>query len=584
MISSVGMKRFKKFVNEEITVSSDGITLLAGPNNSGKSTLLHALAVWSFCVFVLRRGKGDEAVLIGYTGQGYGVSDDDFNPINLPDLKHLWSNLKAQIPGEEGYSLSIGISWSRPQLGSHSLKISLSLTNDRLFIRCDETDLSDPSALPEIVYLPPVAGLVAKEPFASPAVRRSMLGRGLAGSVLRNVLLRLREENDRKRQKLKVGRPQISKADLKKLRAEDPWELLQATLRKTFGFELIVPDYDDTYHTILQAFTQRVEFDDALKRYRNVGVKRDLMVEGAGALQWICVYAYAADPGTDILLLDEPDAHLHSSLQGVLLEALEDLIKANGKQVLIATHSREVLLNAPLSHVISFGGSRPKYLRSESDRVRMFAGLGEEYDPFIDRLRKTKKILFTENDSDYRALSSVASALGLKFPSLAQFSSTDPHKDRRKFFMNLEKGVYGISALSLRDRDEVDLGTISPDTLRDKSDSHKLKSFFSRTLRRRNIESYALVPTCLARTLDVPVSSLKEWWEKELYLPWAESPPVDAPNVLSGDFKDAIQRRVRASGKGMDDFWSEIRVRTHNQNMTVAAMQMAERNSSPHLS
>jgi len=29
---------------------------------------------------------------------------------------------------------------------------------------------------------------------------------------------------------------------------------------------------------------------------------------------------------------------------------------------------------------------------------------------------------------------------------------------------------------------------------------------------------------------------------------------------------------------------NSIRVRTHNQNMTVAAMQMAERNSSPHLS
>ncbi len=558
MIRSIELRRFKRFKAGTIEILGKGTTLLAGPNNSGKSTLLHALAVWSFCVFVLRRGKGDEALMTSFSGQGYGISDDDFNPINLPDLKHLWYGLKTQIPGEEGYSLSIKVDWQHPVVGYHSLKVALSLTNDRLFIRADETTLEDCDALPEIVYLPPVAGLDAKEPFATPALRRAMLGRGLAGSVLRNVLFDLRRTNEEKRAALKSGKSKISSADLRELRKTDPWERLQDTLRRTFGFEIVVAEYDETYHTVLQAFTQPVIFDDSSKRYRNNGAKRDLMVEGAGALQWICVYAYAVNPETDVLLLDEPDAHLHSSLQSVLIDALDDLIEESGKQVFIATHSREVLLSAPLGRIISFENVSPKYLSSEADRVRMFSGLGEMYDPFIDRVRKAKRIVFVENDSDYRALKTVAEVLRRQLPMIVPYPTTDSHKDRRKFFQKLEKGIPGIRALSLRDRDGTPVQTVCAETLRDKSDGHALTNFSSRTSRRREIENYALVPAAIARALDVELVEIRPWWEKTLFLPWSTEPVADATSVLEGDFKNKIAERLRADGKSMDDLWAAM--------------------------
>ncbi|SHJ28852.1 ATP-dependent nuclease [Wenxinia saemankumensis] len=574
MITFIEMRRFKRFEAGKIEVSRSGTTLLAGPNNSGKSTLLHALAVWSFCVFVLRRGKGDEAILTEFSGQGYGISDDDFNPINLPDLKHLWYGLKTQIPGEEGYSLSIRVDWEHPVDGTHYLTISLSLTNDRLFIRANETTLTNCDALPEIVYLPPVAGLDAKEPFATPALRRAMLGRGLAGSVLRNVLFDLRQDNEKKRAELKEGKSKISNADLKALRDTDPWERLQATLRRTFGFEIVVADYDETYHTTLQAFTQPVEYDDTSKRYRNAGAKRDLMVEGAGALQWICVYAYAVNPDTDILLLDEPDAHLHSSLQGVLIDALEELIEINGKQVLVATHSREVLLGAPLEKIISFEKVKPKYLSSEADRVRMFSGLGEVYDPFIDRVRKTKRVVFVENNSDLRALKAIAATLGRSLPKLEAYPTTESHKDRRKFFQKLEKGIPGIRALSFRDRDGAPLNTVCEKTLRDKSDGHGLSNFASRTSRRREIENYALVPACIARTLGLETADIRTWWEEVLFLPWSEAPPADATPIMEGEYKEALTTRLKEAGKSMDDLWAQMTPEDIHDDLKILVSQL----------
>ena len=67
------------------------------------------------------------------------------------------------------------------------------------------------------------------------------------------------------------------------------------------------------------------------------------MVEGSGFLQWLSVYTFALSPDIDILLLDEPDAHLHCSLQDMLLMLLEDIAQKKNKQILVATHSSEVI-------------------------------------------------------------------------------------------------------------------------------------------------------------------------------------------------------------------------------------------------
>jgi len=393
---------------------------------------------------------------------------------------------------------------------------------------------------------------------------------------LRNVLFDLRRANEKKRAELKEGKTKISSTDLKNLRDNDPWERLQATLRETFDFEIVVADYDETYHTTLQAFTQPVLFDPTSKRFRNSGTKRDLMVEGAGALQWICVYAYAVNPDTDVLLLDEPDAHLHSSLQTVLIDALDTLIETSGKQVLVATHSREVLLNAPLDKIISFEKESPKYLSSESGRVRMFSGLGETYDPFIDRVRKTKRIIFVENESDLRTLKTIASTLNRQLPPIECYPTTEGHKDRRKFFEKLEKGIPGIRALSLRDRDGAPQNTVCETTLRDKGDKHSLVNFASRTFRRREIENYALVPACIARTLGVEMDDIRKWWEDEIYLPWSEGRVGDAIPVMDGDFKDKLVARLRKGGKSMDDFWAEMRPEEVHNDLKILLKQISE--------
>ncbi len=96
MISQVTIQNFKHFkAPTAFVLKPDEMTFLAGGNNSGKSTLLQALAVWEFVHSVIAVNKGEAAWLAGSSGQGVGVSTEEFSPIAIPDLKHLWSDLKA---------------------------------------------------------------------------------------------------------------------------------------------------------------------------------------------------------------------------------------------------------------------------------------------------------------------------------------------------------------------------------------------------------------------------------------------------------------------------------------------------------
>lgn len=68
---------------------------------------------------------------------------------------------------------------------------------------------------------------------------------------------------------------------------------------------------------------------------------------GTGVLQAIQIFAYSTLFTPKILLLDEPDAHLHPSNQNLLLKSLEVLTEETDTKVILATHSRHLINSAP---------------------------------------------------------------------------------------------------------------------------------------------------------------------------------------------------------------------------------------------
>ncbi|NDW34935.1 ATP-dependent endonuclease [Salipiger sp. PrR007] len=513
MIEKIELTNFKKFKSETIALKPHGLSLLAGGNNSGKSTLLQALAVWDFCITVLKNEKGEAALTPAHTGQGVGLSDDEFSPIQMPSLSHLWTNLTNQVKGADGYTLSIKPTWQDAAGVERFLQISLALANDRLFIKQTSSNIEAGEETPHIAFVPPFAGITAKEQRMSVAQRRSLTGSGLVGGTIRNLLFELESENQRQRETLKDENGRIKTSQLKKLRETDPWELLQSAMGRFFQTSLSVSPFNDLYQSYIRVSLVKGNWEGTrIKKFPKFK-PRDLMSEGSGFLQWLSVFSLALDPETDVLLLDEPDAHLHSSLQTLLLSELESIAARLEKQILLATHSTEILRWADHSKILSFRGGKVKYLGDDAARMGLFAGLGSEFSPRLDRLKKSKALLLVENESDARFLKIMAAKIGKTIPDdVVVWAWTGSSKERKQLFLQLKGDIPELKAVSIRDRDSLEQKNVDESTLRDKSEKNAEPNLKLRVWQRRHIENYLLCPDAIARAAGKTTQEVRDFF------------------------------------------------------------------------
>jgi predicted ATPase len=510
VVARASFHRFKQFRDQAFDLRP-GVSLLGGGNNAGKSTILHGLAVWEFCRTAIEMERGPDTFLAGHGGQGLGLGDDEFSPINVPSLKHLWTNLKTQKDGEpDGYTLKIRSEWDANGAPRH-LEFGVSLAHDRLFVKTTNSNLTAGDSIPRVAYLPPFAGMTDRETRTTGAIRRRRIGEGLAGAVLRNILLDMQERNVRERRRLRGDKSKISDADLKTLRATDPWELLQQNLRSTFGAELDISPFREEYHSYIQIEVVKGDVDGyKIKRYPGYN-KRDLMVEGSGFLQWLSVFALAIDPNINVLLLDEPDAHLHSSLQEQLLDSLRMIASRTGKQALVATHSAEILRNADPTDILHIrsGGKGGRYLAEERQKVALLAGLGSDYAPRVDRAKRTKRILFVEGRSDLKVLKILAANLGITWPTnWVEWTTTYSQKERKQLYLALKEEVPDLVVLSLRDRDDEQAETVKADLVDPTAAGDS--GFYPRRWRRRYIESYLIWPPAIATAVGLSEPQVRQ--------------------------------------------------------------------------
>jgi len=507
MIKEIYLHNFKKFQDNRIKITPNEVTLIVGSNNSGKSTIIQALAVWEFCKLVLTQERGYGSLCKNYSKQGVGINTDEFLPMAIPSLKHLWTNLKPQKTAleKDGYTLRIGCRWDTDSKSDLYLEIGLSLTNERLYIKMTQSNIDIVDSIPRIAFMPTFAGILEKEQKVTMADRRKQIGKGLAGSVIRNLIYELYEENDRARDRYKENRKKIKSSDLKKLREEDPFEILQAELRKVFSTELKVKPYNELYNTHIEVDCFFVKYDEQTKRYKkpNNYNERDIMVQGNGFLQWLSVFCLALNPNYDILLLDEPDAHLHNSLQKELMQTIEKISQQKKKQVLIATHSSKLIKETQYNKILS--SDKCKYLSEDIKKTDIMLGLGGTYLPYIDQAKMHKKIVFLEAESDYRFLAEWAKIVKKKMPKVCYIYGTESHMERKRIFLFLKKQIPDLVAISIRDRDTEHVNTVKKDLKHECS----IKDFNALTWKRTNIENYLLYPSPIAMAADVSEDVVK---------------------------------------------------------------------------
>jgi hypothetical protein len=353
VIRRVTLKRFKRF--EEETFDRPGNIVLAGPNNTGKSTVLQAIAAWGFALnrwkqlnnFQRRGGSYEWAPIVRQT----------FAAVPLRSFDLLWK--------DRNYRGTIEITLVLDEC-SVTMELDADST-EQIYVR--PKDDVEPAALRRLdlntVYVPAMSGLSTDEPVLQPPKINQLLGQARPGEVLRNLLLAASQ-------------------------SADAWDSLKDSIKRLFGYVLVPPNGDGP---------------DIIAEYAHSenGPRFDIASDGSGFQQVLMLVTFLLTRPASILLVDEPVAHLHVILQDIIYDELRGLAVKQKSQLIIATHS-EVIINAvdPRELCMMFG--RPRMLASTEERSLLMNSLGWIENNDLILAENARGILYVEGHTDLAIL------------------------------------------------------------------------------------------------------------------------------------------------------------------------------------
>jgi energy-coupling factor transporter ATP-binding protein EcfA2 len=274
-----------------------GVNVLVGGNNSGKSSIIQGL---HFGVGLLQT--------IALADKWVKSSSTSLNPNQLiyspsEDVYALGPGGKLFEPEDQAIRLDLnmesGKACSVEVRKGRNRNILVGVTNPELAQQLSSLEK------PFSIFSPGLAGISKRETYVSDGVLFRTLARGDANLVLRNILLRLS--------------------------GSDAWSPFLSDLRDVF------PDLD-----IEVAFKK--ETDELIDvKIRTVKDWVPLEIAGTGVLQATQILSYIHRFDPSIVVLDEPDSHLHPNNQRLLCALLRRVSEDRGTQVLLTTHSRHVV-------------------------------------------------------------------------------------------------------------------------------------------------------------------------------------------------------------------------------------------------
>ncbi|MFQ5789089.1 MAG: ATP-dependent endonuclease [Acidobacteriota bacterium] len=461
MLTKITIRNFKRF--GEIEVELGNPVVFIGPNNSGKTSALQALALWEVGLKrwnEKRRGKAAPEKRPGVT-----INRRDLIAVPVPDASLLWRNLHVRdvrkIDGnQETKNVRIDIivegvtedkAWECGLEFDYANEESIYCRPLRLPEASERKRMPIPDGAGKVrvAFLPPMSGLAANETRLDQGAINVRVGEGRTAEVLRNLCYSIFDKN------------------------ADRWKQLTTQIKSLFGAELHEPKYVP-------------ERGEITMTYGEGSVRLDLSSSGRGLHQTLLVLAYMnANPGA-VLLLDEPDAHLEILRQRQIYQLLTDIARENGNQIIAASHS-EVLLNEAAGRdvVVGFVG-RPHRIDDRGGQVaKALKEIGFE-DYYL--AEEVGWVLYLEGSTDLAILQALARKLR---HAEAERALTRPfvkyvgnqRAEARKHFHGLREAVPQLEGIAIFDRlDQALPGDLGAEGL---------------AWRRKEIENYLCCPEAL---------------------------------------------------------------------------------------
>jgi ABC-type lipoprotein export system ATPase subunit len=431
MLTRLRIRNFKRF--EDIDLELGKAVVLIGPNNSGKTTALQALALWDIGLKRWNeKRKGTPQQRPGVT-----VNRRDLVSIPVPYANLLWRDLhvrdtqrveKDGLPSTKTQNVRVeivvdGVSADIPW----SCGLEFDYANEESFYcrplrtgdASERMPIPQAAAEVEVAFLPPMSGLSDREFVKQQGEIGVLIGQGQTAQVLRNLCYQISQKQN------------------------GHWDNLVRNIRALFGVKITAPQFIAERSEITMAY------QDAQQN------TLDLSSSGRGLQQTLLLLAHVyANPGA-VLLLDEPDAHLEILRQRQTYNLLIEIAEQQGAQVIAASHS-EIVLNEASDRdvVIAFVGKPHRIDDRNSQVMKSLRDIG--FDQYY-QAEENGWILYLESSTDLAILKVFAAALNheckeyLERPFVKYVENNLPQKARDHFF-GLREGKSDLVGIALFDR------------------------------------------------------------------------------------------------------------------------------------
>ncbi len=370
-ISHFKIVNFKLFRNIEIDFNQT-ISIITGVNNAGKTTVLQALSLWHECFITLIRVAGTTRTnykkndyILGNTQEKY-FSFSQINSVLSPNFEDIFYQrdvknkiqLSATISEEE---IEMEICF---QIGSSGQNYVIELNNfrDFNFKKFNNFFLNLPSPF-GFFYTSPSAVIQQTEKFITfPQVTEFIINRDSA-SVIRNRLYLL-------------------------------YRSINSSLFTEFLENLSFILYNNQKRINISTTSDLQKNSTVVFTFKDnlLDIEKDIALLGSGTIQIIEILLNLHNSelkDLNLILLDEPDSHIHREIQGRLLQVLTRF--SSGNQIFLTTHNEALIRSADPSQLFHLDGNHTGHYQSLNINLRdvspRFSGIyPSQVNPIISAL------------------------------------------------------------------------------------------------------------------------------------------------------------------------------------------------------
>lgn len=297
----IQIKKFKKI--DDVTITLASLNIFIGANNSGKSSFIQGIqfAISGCQTLKLKGGiwgKGSKTLSLDSSEYLYAPTNN---------IEHLYHG--KRLTGSRTRKDRNWIEFILTDSETSTLKISRG-KNGGFTTSLSGRELGDKLSdieKPYCVYVPGIAGVPTQEKYEVAITVKKSAARGDSNNYLRNILYAISKDVEK-------------------------WSSFKKSINSIYN------NIDVT-----------AIFDEHKSEYIHVSVndgKLDLPLDsvGTGLLQVIQIFAYIEYFNPRIILLDEPDSHIHPTKQKLLAKELSRKAADNQDlRIVFSTHSRYIL-------------------------------------------------------------------------------------------------------------------------------------------------------------------------------------------------------------------------------------------------